>query len=198
VKSICVFCGSSLGRTPEYAEAVRHLARTLAGEGIDIVYGGARVGAMGLLADTALEAGGRVVGVIPGLLVDAEIAHGGLSELRVVGSMHERKAMMAELSDGFVALPGGLGTLEELAEILTWSQLGLHGKPTGLFNVAGYYDAFLEFLDHAVAEGFLRQEHRAVIQAGSDASSVLEAMRAWSPSAASKWFDASGSPLPLG
>jgi uncharacterized protein (TIGR00730 family) len=140
-----VFCGSNFGRRPEYSAAVRQLAQALVAADIDVVYGGARVGTMGLLADSALEAGGRVIGVIPSVLVDAEIAHGGLTELHVVGSMHERKARMAELSDGFIALPGGLGTLDELAEIITWSQLGLHDKPTGLLNVAGYYDDLLAF-----------------------------------------------------
>lgn len=188
VKSVCVFCGSNLGRGPQYGDAVRSLAWSLAAEGIDIVYGGARVGGMGLLADTALEAGARVIGVIPQLLVESEIAHSGLSELHIVASMHARKAMMAELSEGFIALPGGLGTLDELAEILTWSQLGLHDKPTGLLNVAGYYDALLAFLDHARAEGFLSSQHREVVQAAADVGELLEAMRAFVPSATSKWL----------
>ena len=140
MRSVCVFCGSNPGRRPEYLAGAADLGRTLASRGIQVVYGGAHVGVMGALADAALAAGGEVIGVIPGLLVDAEVAHSGLTELRVTGSMHERKATMAGLADGFIALPGGLGTLEEFAEIVTWAQLGLHAKPTGLLNLLGYYD----------------------------------------------------------
>jgi len=186
-----VFCGSNFGRRPEYSAAVRQLAQALVAAAIDVVYGGARVGTMGLLADSALEAGGRVIGVIPSVLVDAEIAHGGLTELHVVGSMHERKARMAELSDGFIALPGGLGTLDELAEIITWSQLGLHDKPTGLLNVAGYYDDLLAFFDHAVEEGYLRSQHRGFIHSETDVHRLLEVMGQWVPLAVHKWVDSS-------
>jgi hypothetical protein len=186
-----VFCGSNFGRRPEYSAAVRQLAQALVAADIDVVYGGARVGTMGLLADSALEAGGRVIGVIPSVLVDAEIAHGGLTELHVVGSMHERKARMAELSDGFIALPGGLGTLDELAEIITWSQLGLHDKPTGLLNVAGYYDDLLAFFDHAVEEGYLRSQHRGFIHSETDVHRLLEVMGQWVPLAVHKWVDSS-------
>ena len=154
MRSVCVFCGSNPGRRPEYLAGAADLGRILAARGIRVVYGGAHVGLMGALADAVLAAGGEIVGVIPGLLVDAEVAHPGLSELRVTGSMHERKALMAELADGFIALPGGIGTLEEFAEIVTWAQLGLHAKPTGLLNLLGYYDGLLGFLDHAVAERF--------------------------------------------
>ena len=160
MRSVCVFCGSNPGRRPEYLAGAADLGRVLAARGIRVVYGGAHVGLMGALADAVLAAGGEIVGVIPGLLVDAEVAHPGLSDLRVTGSMHERKALMAELSDGFIALPGGLGTLEEFAEIVTWAQLGLHGKPTGLLNLLGYYDGLLGFLDHATAERFVRPDHR--------------------------------------
>jgi uncharacterized protein (TIGR00730 family) len=189
VRSVCVFCGSSFGRRPEYSAAVRQLAHALVAAEIDVVYGGARVGTMGLLADTALEAGGRVIGVIPGALVDAEVAHGGLTELHVVGSMHERKARMAELADGFIALPGGLGTLDELAEIITWSQLGLHDKPTALLNVAGYYDDLLAFFDHAVEEGYLLPQHRSYIHAETDVHRLLEVMAEWVPVSVRKWVD---------
>jgi uncharacterized protein (TIGR00730 family) len=144
---------------------------------------------MGLLADTAMAAGARVIGVIPEVLVEAEIAHGGLTELRVVASMHERKALMAELADGFIALPGGLGTLEEFAEIVTWSQLGLHHKPTGILNVAGYYDHLLSFFDHAVSEGFMRSQHRDLILGATDVGSLLQAMGAWVPTSVRKWID---------
>ena len=202
MKSVCVFCGSNLGRRPEYGRAVRELATALASKGIDIVYGGARVGAMGLLAETALAAGGRVIGVIPEFLVDAEIAHSHLTALHVVGSMHERKAMMAELSDGVVAMPGGLGTLEELAEMLTWSQLGLHAKPVGLLNVTGYYDSLLAFFDHGVAEGFLRSENRDLILSAATPGELLQLLSTWTrPAAIRKWIDpadAAGIPASLG
>jgi hypothetical protein len=160
-----------------------------------LVYGGAHVGTMGALADAALAAGGEVIGVIPGHLVAAEVAHEGLTELKVVGSMHERKALMARMSEGFIGLPGGLGTLEEFAEVTTWSQLGLHAKPTGLLNVLGYYDGFLSFLDHATAERFLRPEHRAMVLADADPQRLLAAMDTWRPPSGYKWIDAEGSDL---
>jgi uncharacterized protein (TIGR00730 family) len=175
VKSVCVYCGSNTGTDPVYLEATQHMARTFAARGLRIVYGGAHVGLMGALADTALAAGGEVVGVIPQLLVDREVAHTGLTELQVVGSMHERKARMAELSDAFVALPGGIGTLEELIEVYTWSFLGIHEKPLGVLNTAGYYDGLSAFLDHASGEGFLRPEHRAKLVVAPDAEALLAA-----------------------
>jgi uncharacterized protein (TIGR00730 family) len=163
MKRLCVFCGSNLGRHPAYAEAAQDLARALVTRKIDLVYGGARVGVMGVLADAVLAAGGHVIGVIPQGLVEQEVAHTGVPDLRVVASMHERKLVMAELSDGFIALPGGLGTLEELFEILTWAQLGLHRKPCGLLNIRGYYRRLIDFLDHAVAEQLLKAEYRALL-----------------------------------
>jgi uncharacterized protein (TIGR00730 family) len=163
VTRVCVFCGSNPGAREIYADAARRLGVALAEAGIGLVYGGASVGLMGTIADAALAAGGEVVGVIPRALVDREIAHGGVSQLVVVGTMHERKAKMAELADAFVALPGGFGTLDELAEIVTWGLLGLHQKPIGLYDVEGYWAPLLQFFDHAVVEGFIRPAHRALI-----------------------------------
>jgi uncharacterized protein (TIGR00730 family) len=186
---LCIFCGSSPGARPEYAEATVELARLLAERGIGIVYGGASVGLMGLLADTAMEAGGEVVGVIPNALERKEIAHHGLTELHIVDSMHERKALMAELSDAFIALPGGSGTLEELFEVFTWSQLGLHRKACALLNVAGYYDGLATFLDHAVEERFLRAEHRAMLLCERTPAGVLDALERFEPPLVDKWID---------
>jgi uncharacterized protein (TIGR00730 family) len=186
---VCIFCGSSPGARPEYAEATVELARLLAGRGIGIVYGGASVGLMGLLADTAMEAGGEVVGVIPDALERKEIARHGLTELHVVDSMHERKALMAELSDAFIALPGGSGTLEELFEVFTWSQLGLHRKACALLNVAGYYDGLAAFLDHAVDERFLRPEHRAMLLCERTPAAVVDALTAFDVPVVDKWID---------
>jgi uncharacterized protein (TIGR00730 family) len=191
---ICVYAGSNPGAKEAYAEAAGELARLLAQRGIGVVYGGARVGLMGVLADTALAESGEVIGVMPQDLVDREIAHTGLTELHVVGSMHERKALMAELSDGFVALPGGAGTLEELIEVYTWSQLGLHDKPMGVLNVLGYYDGLAALLDHAVREGFLRPQHRAAMHAAATPAELLAAFEGWRPSPASKWLDRTGPP----
>ena len=185
---ICVYAGSNPGADPAYAEAAADLARLLAQRGIGVVYGGAHRGLMGILADTALEAGGEVIGVMPQALVDREIAHTGLTELHVVASMHERKALMAELADGFVALPGGAGTLEELIEVYTWSQLGLHDKPLGVLNVRGYYDALTALLDHAVRERFLRPEHRAAMHTAGSPAELLDAFEGWRPSTAGKWL----------
>jgi len=184
---ICVYAGSNPGADPAYAEATAELARLLADREIGVVYGGARVGLMGILADTALTAGGEVIGVMPQALIDREIGHTGLTELHVVASMHERKALMAELSDGFVALPGGAGTLEELIEVYTWSQLGIHDKPMGVLNVNGYYDGLAALLDHAVQEGFLRREHRAAMHAEPTPEALLERFAGWRPSALAKW-----------
>jgi uncharacterized protein (TIGR00730 family) len=197
MRAICVFSGSNPGRRPEYLAAAAELGLLLAGRGIRVVYGGAHVGTMGALADAALGAGGEVIGVIPRHLAEAEVAHDGLTKLHVVSSMHERKALMAQLSDGFVALPGGLGTLEEFAEITTWSQLGLHTKPAGLLNVLGYYDRLLSFLDHASAERFLRPEHRALVLAQRDPAALLAAMARWQPPGTHKWMDAGGSDLAI-
>jgi uncharacterized protein (TIGR00730 family) len=170
-----VYCGASTGSDPVYAEAATALANALAARGLRVVYGGAHVGLMGLIADTALAAGAEVVGVIPRVLVDWEVAHSGLTELHVVEDMHERKAKMAELADAFVALPGGIGTLEELIEIYTWSYLGIHDKPFALLNTAGYYDGFTAFLDHAVGQGFLRPEVRSRLLVADDAEALLAA-----------------------
>ena len=189
VRKVCVFCGSRPGARSDYADAADRLAALLVEEGIGLVYGGASVGLMGRLADAVLERGGEVTGVIPLALVDREIAHPDLSDLRVVDSMHERKALMAELADAFVALPGGLGTLEELFEIYTWAQLGLHRKPCVLLNVASYYDGVAAFLDHAVQERFVRAEHRALLLTEEDPRMLLERMRSFDPGAAlPKWI----------
>jgi uncharacterized protein (TIGR00730 family) len=190
VDRICVFCGSSPGARPAYAAATEGLAELLVDEGIGVVYGGAAVGLMGTLADAVLARRGEIIGVIPRALVDKEIGHRALTDLRVVESMHERKATMAELADAFVALPGGLGTLEELFEVFTWSQLGLHRKPCGLLNVEGYYDGVGAFLDHAVDERFLRAEHRASLIVEPDRHSLLDRLRGFEPEALTpKWID---------
>jgi uncharacterized protein (TIGR00730 family) len=189
VKRLCVFSGSSPGAHPDYAEATAALGRALAGAGIGVVYGGASVGLMGTVADAALAAGGEVVGVIPAALRDREIAHPGLSELHVVGSMHERKALMADLSDGFVALPGGTGTLDELFEVYTWTQLGLHAKPLGLLDVRGYYASLVAFLDHAVAERFVTAEHREMLVVAERPEALLDAFRRWRAPVRAKWID---------
>jgi uncharacterized protein (TIGR00730 family) len=171
-----------------YAAAAAALARALAARGIGIVYGGGNVGLMGVLADAALDAGGEVIGVIPQALVDREVAHQGLADLRIVGSMHERKALMADLSDAFVALPGGFGTLEEFCEVLTWTQLGLHRKPCGLLNVGGYYDALLALFDHAAAEQFLRASHREIVLADGDPAVLIDRLLAYEVPATEKWI----------
>jgi uncharacterized protein (TIGR00730 family) len=183
IRSICVFCGASTGRDPGYAAAAARTGETLARRGIRVIYGGGRLGLMGTVADAALAAGGEVIGVIPRGLVDRELAHPGLTELRVVGTLHERKAAMAELADGFVALPGGLGTLEELAEVLSWAQLDLHAKPIGVLDVGGYFGALESFLDHAVAEGFLAEPHRRLLLRGDDLERLLGWFETWEPPA---------------
>jgi uncharacterized protein (TIGR00730 family) len=190
VERICVFCGASPGARPEYREATAELARVLVGEGIGVVYGGGGVGLMGALADAVIAEGGEVIGVIPRSLVDREIAHRDVVDMRVVSSMHERKALMAELAGAFIALPGGLGTLEELFEVYTWAQLGLHRKPCGLLNVEGYYDGIADFLNHAVAERFVREEHRELLMIESDPGALLERIRVYEPDAnLPKWID---------
>lgn len=173
---MCVFCGSSRGTRPSYALLARSLGQTLARRGVALVYGGASVGLMGELADAALAGRGEVIGIIPGELEAREIAHRGLSRLEVVASMHERKARMAALADAFVALPGGMGTLDELAEVLTWAQLGLHRKPCGLLDAEGYWRPFVGFLDHAVAEGFLKVEHRRLLQVAEEPDRLVDAL----------------------
>ena len=176
MRSICVFCGSRPGVRPAYRAAAEFLGKTLAERGLELVYGGGNVGLMGAVADACLAAGGKVVGVIPRALMEWEVGHEGLSRLEVVDSMHTRKARMAELADGFIALPGGLGTFEELFEILTWAQLGIHHKPCAVLNVDGYFDGFLQFLDSAVAQGFLRGEHRALLMVSPHLNDLLEQM----------------------
>ncbi len=187
---ICVFCGASPGGRPEYRQATADLARLLASEGIGVVYGGGGVGLMGALADAVLAEGGEITGVIPRSLVDREIAHPEVQDMRVVASMHERKALMAELSDAFVALPGGIGTLEELFEVYTWAQLGLHQKPCALLNVAGYYDAIADFLTQAVEERFLRDETRELLMIEEEPAPLLERLSSFEPQAGvPKWID---------
>ena len=181
LRRICVFCGASPGHDPAFVAAARAVGAGLAGRGVGVVYGGGRVGLMGALADAALEAGGEVVGVIPRGLVERELAHPGLTELRVVATLHERKAVMAELSDAFIALPGGLGTLEELAEVTSWAQLELHHKPIGLIDVAGYWDPLLAWLDRAVETGFLAPVHRGLLDRATDLDGLLARFEAWSP-----------------
>jgi len=192
MKRICVFCGSNAGARSEYAEAARALATVLAERKLGIVYGGGNVGLMGVLADAALARGGEVIGVIPQKLVDKEVAHRGVTELLVVETMHERKALMNDLSDAFLALPGGFGTLDEFFEVLTWSQLGFHGKPCALLNVAGYYDGMLAMLDHAVTERFLRPAHRELVIADTDPLRLLQRLSAFAPAPKEKRASAKG------
>jgi hypothetical protein len=189
VHRVCVFCGASSGRRPLYAETARAFGAALARRGLGLVYGGGHVGLMGAVADGALAAGGEAVGVIPQELVDRELAHGGLTQLHVVGSLHARKALMAELSDAFVALPGGFGTLDELMEQLTWAQLGLHAKPVGLFDVDGYWAPLIALARHATEEGFVRESDLAAIAVGADPDLLLDrlARLADAPARRAKW-----------
>ena len=193
MKSICVFCGSNAGNQPIYRSEAEKLGRLLAARGIELVYGGGNIGLMGAVADACLEAGGTVVGVIPQALMGKEVAgrpvdHRTLTRLEVVDSMHTRKARMAELAEGFIALPGGFGTFEEFCEILTWGQLGFHGKPMGLLNVNGFYDPLLAMFDRAVADGFLRLQNRAMALADRDIEGLLAAMAAYRAEPVSKWL----------
>ena len=193
MKRICVFCGSNAGHDPRYRAEADRLGRLLAERGIELVYGGGNVGLMGVIADACLGAGGTVIGVIPEALIGKEVAgrvvdHRGLTRLEVVDSMHTRKARMAELADGFIALPGGFGTFEEFCEVLTWGQLGFHVKPMGLLNVNGFYDPLLALFERAVAEGFLREENRAMALAADDIESLLTALAAYRPEPVSKWL----------
>jgi len=187
MKRIAVFCGSNRGAHPAYAEAAARLGALLAREKIELVYGGGMVGLMGIVADAALKNGGHVIGVIPQSLVIKEVVHEKLPDLRVVKNMHERKALIAELSDGFIALPGGYGTFEEFCEVLAWSQLGYHQKPFGLLDVAGFYRGLLEFLDHATREGFIRPQHRGLVMVEDSAEKVLERLKRFQPPAEVKW-----------
>lgn len=181
MKRLCVFAGSATGHRPEYAEAARDLAVALAQRGLGLVYGGGSVGLMGVLANSALAAGAEVIGVIPRAIASKELAHAGLTELRLVATMHERKATMAALADGFVALPGGFGTFEEMLEMLTWSQLGVHAKPVGVLNAGGYYDGLLRWLSHAVSEGFVQRENLGLLLFGDTPGELLDALTTWRP-----------------
>ncbi len=192
LERICVFAGSNPGSRPHYVQAARAVGRRLAQQGIGMVYGGGAVGLMGAAADAALEAGGEVVGVIPGALFRREIAHQGVTELRVVQSMHERKATMAELADGFVALPGGLGTYEELLEILTWAQLGVHDKPVGALDVAGYFDPLVDLFRHSVDQGFIRPQHADLLMVDASIEALLDRFAAYEPPRVAKWLDLEG------
>ncbi|HKW67994.1 MAG TPA: TIGR00730 family Rossman fold protein [Terriglobales bacterium] len=189
IQRVCVFCGSNGGARPEYVAAATALGKRLAERNIGLVYGGAGVGLMGAVADAVLAAGGEVTGVMPRSLVEREVAHSKLRDLRVVGSMHERKALMAELADAFIALPGGLGTLEEFFEVWTWAQLGEHSKPLGMLNVAGYYDPLLVFFDHLVNERFIHPEHRAMVLVEQDSAILLSRLTVYNPPLVSKWID---------
>ena len=188
-RRICVFCGSSSGARPSYAEAAASLGRYLATQRITLVYGGGKLGLMGALADAALAAGGDVIGVMPRSMVEKERAHRGLSELRIVESMHERKAQMADLADAFVALPGGYGTFEEFCEVLTWTQLGLHRKPCGVLNVDGYYDQLLALFDHAVEEQFVKPAHREMVLSDPEPEALVRRLLEYQAPVVQKWID---------
>ncbi|MBN9449355.1 MAG: TIGR00730 family Rossman fold protein [Bosea sp.] len=189
MKSVCVFCGSSPGNDPVHAEGARAMGTEIARRGLTLVYGGGAVGLMGIVADAALAAGGEVHGVIPRALREKEVGHNGLTRLEVVETMHIRKARMAELSDGFVAMSGGIGTFEEIFEIWTWGQLGIHGKPLGFFNIAGFYDPLAAFLDNTASAGFLRQAHRDMAMTESEPAALLDKMAAYKPLAQIKWVE---------
>lgn len=188
IRRICVFCGSNPGSDPVYAEAARNLGRLFAKEGIALIYGGGSVGLMGELADAVLGAGGEVIGVIPHALWAREVGHRGLTDLRIVDTMHERKAMMADLADAFIAMPGGLGTLEEIFEVWTWAQLGLHAKPLGFLDVNGFYTPLLQFLDRAVKERFVKEPHRAIAFVDPDPETLLRRFDTWRPPRVEKWI----------
>ena len=189
LRRVCVFCGSNRGASPLYVAAAEATGRELVRRGLGLVYGGGNIGLMGALADAVLQAGGHVTGVIPEALMAKEVGHRGLPDLRVVQTMHERKALMAELADGFIALPGGFGTFDEMFEILTWAQLGLHAKPCGFLNVNGFYDPLLAFLDHAVAEKFLRASHRSLIIVEPEIGALLDRMKRHRTPPQPKWID---------
>ena len=181
MKRVCVFCGSNPGNRPEYAQAARDMGRLLGQRGLGLVYGGGNVGLMGIVADAAMQAGAEVIGIIPDSLMRMEVGHRNVTELRIVGSMHERKAMMAELSDAFIALPGGIGTMEELFEVWTWGQLGLHAKPAAFLDVAGFYAHLHTFLDHMSAEGFLKPRHRDMVAVSADPAQLLDGFARYTP-----------------
>ncbi len=189
MKSITVFCGSNSGFRNAYAEAAKELGQILARENTRLIYGGGNVGLMRIIADEVMNAGGEVVGIIPESLDKKEVGHHRITELRIVNSMHERKALMAELADGFIAMPGGIGTFEEFFEILTWAQLGFHEKPCAVLNIAGYYDGLLALCENAVKEGFLRSAHREIILEDSSPSALLEKMKNYKPTPIQKWID---------
>ncbi len=188
MKKICVYCGSNLGKSLAYLETAVKLGELLVKRNITLVYGGASIGIMGAVADTVLAGGGEVIGVIPKALVEKEVSHKGLTELKVVDSMHERKAAMLDLSDGFIALPGGLGTLEELFEVLTWSQLGLHSRPCGIINVEGFFDHLIEFLDHAVGQKYIKGAHRDMLLVRDDPNELLDAYENYQHPTVNKWI----------
>jgi uncharacterized protein (TIGR00730 family) len=188
MKSVAVYCGSSSGNKEEYTQQAQEMGRELARRGLTLVYGGGCVGLMGVIADAVLAEGGKVIGVIPGFLADKELAHKGCTELHVVETMHQRKLLMADLAEGFVAMPGGFGTLEELFEVLTWGQLGLHGKPVGLLNTLGFYDSLLALLDHMSGEAFLRVENRNQVLQNASAAALLDAMEQYQPLRLEKWL----------
>jgi uncharacterized protein (TIGR00730 family) len=188
MKSVAVYCGSSSGNKEIYTKQAQEMGRELAQRGLTLVYGGGCVGLMGTIADAVLAEGGKVIGVIPGFLADKELAHQGCTELHVVETMHQRKLLMADLAEGFVAMPGGFGTLEELFEVLTWGQLGLHGKPIGLLNVAGFYDQLLGLCDHMASEAFLRAENRTQVLQNANAAALLDAMEQYKPQRLEKWL----------
>jgi uncharacterized protein (TIGR00730 family) len=181
MKSLCVYCGSSLGKDPAYANAARDLAKAMVNDNIALVYGGGKVGLMGAIADEVLRLGGEATGIIPKALMDKEVGHAGLTRLHIVKNMHERKAMMAELSEGFIAMPGGIGTFEELFEVFTWSRLGFHDKPIGLLNVSGFYDGLIAFLEHTVAQGFLSAEQASLLMHSADPGALLESFKRFRP-----------------
>jgi hypothetical protein len=189
LKHVCVYCGSSPGRLDIYAESARKLATTLVERKIGLVYGGASVGLMGLIADSVLAGGGKVIGIIPESMFQKEIAHNGLSELRITSSMHERKTIMSELADGFIALPGGIGTLEEIFEVWNWAELGLHKKPCGILNIANYFDGLIGFIEHAVAEKFVRKPHHEMLIVESTPQRLLDRFEEYVPVFTSKWDD---------
>jgi uncharacterized protein (TIGR00730 family) len=189
IKTICVFCGSSQGRNEQYSNQARVLAEGLLKDGITLVYGGANVGLMRVIADTMLEKGGKVIGIMPKSLVEKEVAHDNLTEMHIVDGMQERKALMADLSDAFIALPGAYGTFDEVFEVLTWNQLGIVDKPIGLLNVAGYFDPMIRMLDHAVEEHFLRKEHREILICETEYPVLLEKLNAYRPVVAQKWIE---------
>jgi hypothetical protein len=189
MKTICVYCGSSDGKDPAFKQSARDLGEEMVKRNIGLVYGGASIGVMGEIANTVMAGGGSVIGIIPKGIADKEVAHSGLTELIIVKSMHERKAKMAELSDGFISLPGGLGTLEELFEVLTWAQLGFHHKPSGLLNIKGYYDHLIKFLENAVEQDFVKQIHTDMLLKETDPAKLIEEMLAYTPLITNKWID---------